>query len=59
MAGGISITFLLILVVFAAYIFRYKRLGNELRPGIVYDIFLWISFLSIAAVGVKTLINLF
>ncbi|MDF9796448.1 manganese transport protein [Catalinimonas alkaloidigena] len=59
MAGAISLTLLLLLVVYAAIVFRYRRLDKALHPGIVYDIFLWISMLSILAVGVKSLLNVY
>lgn len=57
MAGAISLSILLLLVVYAALIFRYRRLDKALRPSIFYDLFLWISMLSILAVGLKSLIN--
>ncbi len=59
MAGGIALAFLLILVIFAAFIFRYRRLSKDLHPGILYDVLLWISFLAIGGVGVRTWVSLF
>lgn len=51
-AGGLANAGLLLLVVYAAYTFRYHRLPSELRPGRLYDVLLWTSFVSISAVGV-------
>ena len=59
MAGGLSITVLLLLVVYAAYVFRYKRLDKDLRPGRLYDILLWISFIAIISVGLRSAATLF
>lgn len=50
--GGFSTSILLLIVVFAAYRFRYYRLPEALRPGRFYDICLWISILAILGVGV-------
>ena len=56
-AGGIANAVLLLLVVYAAYTFRYKRLPPELRPGRLYDVLLWASFVSISAVGVLAVVR--
>ena len=58
-AGGIVVAMLLGVVVFAGYHFRYRRLDPRLHPGRFYDLMLWLSFLAIAGVGVKTVANLF
>jgi Mn2+/Fe2+ NRAMP family transporter len=59
MAGGVANAFLLLLVVFAAYIFRYHRLAPDLKPGRLYDVLLWISLSSVAGVGVMAILTLF
>lgn len=59
MAGGISLTLLLLLILYAAYIFRYKKLKPGLRPGIIYDLFFWISFIAITGVGVYAVYSIF
>ena len=51
-AGGVANAALLLLVVYAAHTFRYHRLPTELRPGLLYDLLLWASFISISSVGV-------
>lgn len=56
-AGGIANAVLLFLVVFAAYIFRYRRLPAELKPGRLYDTLLWISFIAISAVGLLAVVK--
>jgi len=52
-AGGIGVAVLLLVVVYAAWIFRYRRLDPRLQPGRFYDIMLWLSFFAIIGVGVK------
>jgi len=56
-AGGVANAALLLLVVYAAYTFRYSRLPLELRPGRLYDMLLWTSFVSITAIGVFAVIK--
>ncbi len=56
--GGIVGSFLLFLVVFAAMHFRYKRLDPLFKPTLLYDIILWVSILSIVAVGVLGFVKL-
>jgi Mn2+/Fe2+ NRAMP family transporter len=58
-AGGVANAALLILVVYAAYVFRYQRLPAELRPNWFYDICLWTSFIAITAVGVGAILKIF
>jgi len=58
MAGGISLTLLLILVLYATIIFRYRWLTPAIRPGMAYDLFLWISLVAIAGVGIYTIYSL-
>ncbi|KAA3659936.1 MAG: divalent metal cation transporter [Calditrichaeota bacterium] len=59
MAGGIANAILLFVVIYAAFIFRYKYLTESLKPTVIYDIILWISFISIAGVGILALSKLF
>jgi Mn2+/Fe2+ NRAMP family transporter len=58
-AGGLANAGLLLLVVYAAYVFRYHRLPSELRPGRIYDLLLWTSFVAISAVGVVAVARVF
>lgn len=57
--GGIVGSFLLFLVVYAVIHFRYRRLDPLFRPGLLYDLVLWISIFSIVAVGVLGIIKFF
>jgi manganese transport protein len=50
--GGFMTSVLLLLVVYAAYQFRYHRLPLSLKPSRFYDFALWLSGLSIIMVGV-------
>ncbi len=56
-AGGVANAVLLLLVVYAAFTFRYHRLPSELRPGLLYDLLLWTSFASISAAGVLAVVT--
>lgn len=53
MIGGIAMASLLGVIVFAALVFRYRRPSAELRPGLLYDVLLWVSCAAIAAVGIR------
>src|SRR5690606_23378503 len=53
--GGFSTSILLLLVVFAAYRFRYFRLPEALLPTRFYDIALWLSIVAILGVGVYSI----
>lgn len=53
--GGIATALLLLIVVYAAIHYRYKRLAKELKPSIVYDILFWLSAFVILGIGVKAL----
>ncbi len=55
-AGGVALAVLLLVVVFAAHHFRYRRLPATLRPTKVYDVLLWASILAIAGLGLKALV---
>ncbi len=50
--GGFVTSILLLIVVFAAFHFRYRRLPVSLTPSRMYDVFFWISAVVIVAVGV-------
>ena len=49
--GGIGTSIMLLLVVFAAFHYRYKRLSKVLQPGIVYNAAFWLSTIVIIFVG--------
>lgn len=57
--GGIVGSFLLFLVVYAVIHFRYVRLNPLFKPRFLYDLVLWISILSIVAVGALGILKLF
>ncbi|MEN8737496.1 MAG: Nramp family divalent metal transporter [Akkermansiaceae bacterium] len=50
--GGSLTTLILLLVVFATFMMRYHWLTRELRPGLGFDLILWLSSLSIIGAGV-------
>lgn len=56
-AGGVALSILLLMVAFAAYQFRYRRLAPELRPSRIYDLLLWVSIAAILGVGVKAVLS--
>jgi len=55
--GGIGTSFMLLIVIFAATHFRYRRLGEELKPTAFYDVWLWLSIAGIAFVGVYGIVK--
>lgn len=57
LSGGLVGSVLLFLIVFAALHFRYQR-QQIARPGVLYDVALWISIVSIFAVGVYGLVKI-
>lgn len=57
--GGFMTSVLLLLVVYAAFHFRYKRLPLSLKPGLFYDIAFWLSGIAIIMVGVYGVYKLF
>ncbi|WP_185155551.1 Nramp family divalent metal transporter [Rudanella paleaurantiibacter] len=50
--GGIATSVLLLVVVWAALQFRYRQLPPSLQPSRAYDLWLWLSVLSILGVSV-------
>jgi manganese transport protein len=49
--GGIATSILLLLVVYVSLVFRYRELPAALRPSAAYDVFFWISVVSILTVS--------
>ncbi len=58
LSGGIVGSVMLMLVIYAAWIFKYRR-KQELSASTFYNILFWISLLSITWVGVYGLIQVF
>lgn len=59
MIGGVLMSILLLLVVFAAFHFRYRRLEKRLKPSLIYDILFWVSGLSIFGFGIYSILKIF
>ena len=49
--GGMATAAILLVIVFAAVVFRYRGESPELRPSRFYDVSLWISIVAIVAVA--------
>ncbi|GAB3177005.1 Nramp family divalent metal transporter [Telluribacter humicola] len=49
--GGIATSVLLILIVWVAWVYRYRELPKALVPSRLYDVFFWISVASILVVS--------
>jgi manganese transport protein len=49
--GGIATSILLLIVVWAAIVFRYRVLPHSLTPSHTYDFFFWLSVVSILTVS--------
>ncbi|MBA4056456.1 MAG: hypothetical protein C0490_17200 [Marivirga sp.] len=58
LSGGVVGSLLLFIIVFAALHFRFKR-TQPFRSGMFYDVALWVSIVSIFAVGVYGVASLF
>ncbi len=56
--GGLATMFILLIVVFAALVFRYRRLDPRLQPSRFYDAALWASCISIGCIAVYGAIQL-
>ena len=52
LSGGIAGSVILFLIVYTTIYLRYYKVNKHFIPGKVYDIILWISFVSIIGVGV-------
>ncbi|WKN32188.1 Nramp family divalent metal transporter [Porifericola rhodea] len=59
LVGGFVTSILLLIVVYAAFHFRYRRLPLILKPSSFYDFALVLSALVIVAVGVYSIIKVF
>ncbi|MDF9795292.1 manganese transport protein [Catalinimonas alkaloidigena] len=59
LVGGFVTSILLLVVVYAAFQFRYKRLPERLKPSKFYDIALMLSAIVIVAVGVYSIVKVF
>ena len=55
--GGFVTSILLLIVVYAALHFRYRRLPLSLRPTLAYDVAFWISAVVIVGVGVYSVVK--
>ena len=53
--GGLVTTIILLIVVFAACWFRYRRLPSSLHPSRFYDLCFWTSVIAIAGVALQAL----
>jgi Mn2+/Fe2+ NRAMP family transporter len=51
LVGGVAQALMLPFLAIAALYFRYKQTDEPLKPGAVWTVFLWISALAMAAVG--------
>ncbi len=59
LSGGIVGSVLLLLVCFAVLYFRYYKTPDYFENGLLYDVLLWISALTISGGGIYGLIRLF
>ena len=50
--GGMATSILLLIVIYGAIVFRYQKLPQSLAPSLGYDIYFWLSILSILAVSI-------
>lgn len=59
LVGGFVTSILLLVVVYAAFQFRYHRLPSHLTPSLTYDIALVLSAVVIVAVGIYSIVQVF
>ena len=59
LSGGVVGSLILLIVVFAVFQFRYKRLNLAFKPGLAYDFALWVSALGILWISIYGLVQLF
>ncbi|MGB3588010.1 MAG: Nramp family divalent metal transporter [Tunicatimonas sp.] len=57
--GGFVTSILLLIIVFAAYHFRYHRLPQALAPTLAYDVAFWTSSLVIIFIGLYSIVKFF
>lgn len=57
LVGGFMTSILLLLVVFAAIHFRYRRLPFQLKPSLFYDLILWLSACTIVIIGIYGIVQ--
>ena len=55
--GGFMTSILLLLVVFAAIHFRYRRLPAGLKPNTFYDLAFWLSACTIVTIGIYGIVQ--
>ncbi len=55
--GGVLTSFLLVIIVYVAIYFRYRRLPKELSPSTGYDGAFWLSAIVILALGVYGIVQ--
>lgn len=55
--GGVLTSFLLLIIVYAAIHFRYRRLPKSLKPSKGYDWALWVSSIAIFSLGIYGIIQ--
>ena len=59
LVGGFVTSILLLIVVFAAFQFRYHRLPLELKPTTFYDYAFWVSACVIILIGLYSIVKIF
>lgn len=59
LVGGFVTSILLLIVVYAAFQFRYHRLPPQLKPSKLYDFALMLSAIVIVGVGVYSIVKVF
>lgn len=58
LAGGIITSVILLLVIWVIIHLRYKRLLEQFRPKLIYDILLWVSIVSTLAIALYGIIQI-
>lgn len=57
--GGIGTSIMLLMCVYAAIYYKYRRLDKRLYPTMVYNVFFWISCAAIGILAIRGLLAVF
>ena len=55
--GGVATSIILLLVLFAAIVFKKQRKNSKIKTGKVYEIAFWVSSVMILFVGIWTVLS--
>ena len=57
--GGVSTSIILLVVLFAAIVFKNQRKNSEIKTGGIYEVAFWLSSAMILFVGVWSILSIY